>query len=197
MDAASFTLTMLFKAPQFVQALATMIGLIESADKKIERLVSSELDMAVRHLTELEVVTTLETRDFLLKESWRRFEAAIVLEVGERKAHAYVGLAFSQYHLGEHALALTTLTELTEYKYIDKSQEMTNTAVSLFALPAIALSGVADFWLRNSPAAEIIQKMKMAQDRLINISLDQRVELLKTKAREFIDAEGGASATNT
>src|SRR5262245_59504896 len=124
MDAASLTLTLLFKAPHLAQSLAAMLGLLESTDQKLDKLLSSELDVAIRHLKELTTNTKPETQDFLLKEAWKRFEAGVALEFGERKALAYVGLAFAQYHLGERNLALTTLTELTKYKYIDKSQEM-------------------------------------------------------------------------
>ena len=122
MEPTTASLGLLFKAPHIVKAVGGMLGIIESIDSNINKLLSSDFNAGVRHLEQVKVAK--KEHEFLLKEAWKRFEVALTHEKGERKAIAYLAIAFCQYHLGEKECSLKTLEELTAYDYIDKAERV-------------------------------------------------------------------------
>jgi hypothetical protein len=203
MDPASMALTAIFKGPQFVQSLATMIGLLESTNQKLDKLIASDFEVATRHLVELSNDVKLETREFLLQEAWKRFAAAITLEAGERKAMAYVGLAFAQFHSGEKRLAIGTLSDLTKYSYVDKPAQTKKMAKlggaavlgAFLWIPAVVGGAAAYVSLSGQPEkrdATLHALRYGAMKWLAEVPRDARVELLKAEARKFIESEGQA-----
>ena len=200
MDPTSISFALLFKAPTILESLAAMLGLIESANKKLDKLIASEFDIGVRHLQELSVASM--QNDFLLKEAWKRFEGAVTLEVGERKALAYIGLAFSQYHLGEKKSAFATLTELIEYNYEDKKERLKKTAIDVSlttaaaCVPAVAfvsfpvlLAGYVMARQLNINAAQVSAIYREYRKWTENVPSEQRIQLLKEQAELFLVEE--------
>ncbi|MBK1642852.1 hypothetical protein CKO12_13430 [Chromatium okenii] len=139
------TITLLFRAPSFYKAITGYLGIIESTDKKLDKLLQSDYNAGIKCLQE--ALITGNQRDFLLKEAWRRFHTALTHETAERKALAYVGLALCQEHLGETRLATATLTELSNYFYFDKKREL----LSTFKPGVVAGIGIASLFLGGLP----------------------------------------------
>lgn len=115
MPISALSLAILFKAPQLIKGVAGMLGLIATVDDKLDTLLRTDFNAGIRHLNELLVAE--KEHDFLLKEAWRRFETAILHEAGDRKALAYLGLAYCQYQLEERYCAKITLEEFVKYRY--------------------------------------------------------------------------------
>jgi hypothetical protein len=120
------TIALLFKLTDLPKAIAKYVGIVESVDKKLDRLLQSDFNAAVRCLQELS--DSKHEREFLLRDAWHRFHTALAHETGDRKALAYLGLAFCQQHLGESDLATSTLRELSEYHYLAPGATVARTA---------------------------------------------------------------------
>jgi hypothetical protein len=160
------TISLIFRAPDLIKSVAGYIGLIESIEKKLEKLLRSDFNAGVRCLQELH--STSNQQEFLLKEAWRRFHTALSHETGERKALTYVGLALCQEHLGETTLATATLRELSCYKHIAKG--------SRFRLRLGGLYGFAE----NIRWKDIV------------VPSEEAVRQLAQQAREVVDARSTA-----
>lgn len=89
----------LFKAAGIAKAVADFLGLLESLDAKIDRLIHSELEAGLRALEQ--AGKSVNEQDSLLRESRGRFNKAVSLEKGLRLAMANLGLALSHHWLGD------------------------------------------------------------------------------------------------
>lgn len=175
-----------------------MLGLVESVDKKLDKLTASDFNAGVRHLKELLIAT--KEQEFLLKKAWERFEIAITHEVGERRALAYIGLAYCQYRLDEKQCALSTLQEFTTYNYEDK-KERTKKELMTWALmyPPITLGAALALatGVITMPK-EIKESLNSANIKEIQAAFlkwkatvpsEQRISSLKQQAQEFLNEE--------
>ncbi|MDJ0725100.1 MAG: hypothetical protein QNJ38_08320 [Prochloraceae cyanobacterium] len=94
------------------KAIGNYLGVIDSLEIKIGKLVNSELDAALRAMKQASIsVTETET---LLREARSKFNKAVHLEKEERLVSAYLGLALCHYQLGDLDNSKATLTEFSE-----------------------------------------------------------------------------------
>ena len=188
MDPTSISLALVFRTPQIAKGVGGLLGIIESVDKKLDRLLSSDFDAGIRHLEELQIAK--KEHEFLLKEAWKRFEIALTHEKGERKALAYIALSFCQYHLGEKECSLKTLNDLISYKYEDRGGRAKR-HLAAAAIHGHALNfGVFLVWLALSPSNTRNKFFKWMQ----TIPSEERVNFLKEQARNFISEESASKA---
>ena len=81
--------------------ITALLGIVESLDKKINRLVEAELESGLRALYD---AIEAKIPEPILRNAWHHLNKAISLEKGYRLAICYLGLAFCQYHLREFEL---------------------------------------------------------------------------------------------
>jgi len=178
------SIAFLFRVPQLAKAVGGMLGIVESVDKKLDKLLSSDFDAGIRHLEELK--TAKKEQEFLLKQAWSRFNVALTHEKGERKALAYLALSFCQYRLGEEEVALRTLEELTAYEYTDKgARTMQHAAVLAPLLLFGGLGAVALLLGTFTPKSTRQAFFK----KMSSIPSEERVNVLKAQAEQFLADE--------
>jgi hypothetical protein len=140
------TIELLFKAPEILERVAGLLGLIESVDVKLNKLLQSDFNAGVRCLSEL--LISHKEQEFLLKEGWRRFHTALNHESKVRKALAYIGLAFCQYSLNEHEIAINTLQEFTNWDFVDTTERFERNALGfLTAVSVTYIAGIAALFI--------------------------------------------------
>ncbi len=176
MDLAS--ITFLFRVPDLAKSLGGYLGLVESIDKKLDKLLQSDFNAAVRCLRESLVAT--KQQDFLLHEAWRRFHTALTNETGERKALAYVGLALCQDRLGERECSLQTLSDFLSYGFAEEIQaEIQAITIKALAIRFIPIIG---------KSASLLYSTLQAPDCLMR---KRKISELQEEARQLIAGENG------
>jgi hypothetical protein len=116
-----------FSALEWAKALAALVGLADSVDQKVDRLISAPYNSALRSLREAK--TSESQKEHLLREAQSNFRNALSLELDGRLAIAYIGLAFCQYHLGDKINARKTLEEFSRHPFGKKVRLWTYYAV--------------------------------------------------------------------
>lgn len=120
---------LIFKAPDLIKSTAAMLGLVESVDSKIDKMLKKDFNNGIRLLNELRLAD--KRHEFILEQAYTSFQGAINNERGKRKAIAYIGLAFCQYQLGEKKIAASTLQEFANWEYIDTGKRVVQGASAL------------------------------------------------------------------
>jgi hypothetical protein len=92
------------------QSVARLLGIVQSLEAKVDRLISSELNAGYRNL-EQAYISQNETLT-LLREARNSFSKAIDLETGLRQGLALIGLALCHYHLDDDNNYQAALEEL-------------------------------------------------------------------------------------
>jgi tetratricopeptide (TPR) repeat protein len=101
---------LVFSAVNMTSSVAKLIGVIESLDSKIDRLVKSDLTAGFRNLEQACASENEQTT--LLREARNCFNKAIALETGLRQGLSYLGLAACHYHLGDSENCQKALEEI-------------------------------------------------------------------------------------
>lgn len=55
MDPTAVTLAMVFRTPQLVASVSSLLGIVESVDAKLDKLLAGDFNAGMRHLRELQV----------------------------------------------------------------------------------------------------------------------------------------------
>src|SRR4051812_32409322 len=99
------SLSAIRNAPQLAAKVAELMGILEdklgTVEAKIDLLGKSEFEAGVRAL--IQAGNSDGEKDSLLREARNRFNQAIGLESGLRRAHAYLGLALCHKSLADTA----------------------------------------------------------------------------------------------
>jgi len=98
---------MVFAAVDIGKTVAELTGLVESVEKKIDRLGKSELGAGLSSLRQARRATG--ERQSLLREARSRFNKATELETGLRQIVAFFALATTHLHLGDEPNAREAL----------------------------------------------------------------------------------------
>lgn len=96
------------------KAIGSYLGLVDSLEIKIKKLIQSELNSGIMALRQAQN-SDAETES-LLREARSRFNKAIYLEKEERLVAAYLGLALCHYQLKDINNAANTLKEFSQTK---------------------------------------------------------------------------------
>ena len=126
---ASTVVPLLFETPDIIKTAAVLIGLVESVDQKVDKLLKKDFNVGLRTLNELKNAKT--QHEYLLRKGWDNFQAAINNETGKRKAMAYLCLAYCQHRMGEKKIAYSTLKEFTNWEYQDPAGRVKRGALKL------------------------------------------------------------------
>lgn len=105
---------------RFAQSALYFLGLTESLGIQLDKLTQSKFNAAMRelkHAANSEMEGSEDEYKDALRSSRRLFSEAISLESKERRAAAYVGLAFCHKNLGQIQNCKMTLIEFSEYKF--------------------------------------------------------------------------------
>jgi hypothetical protein len=98
MDAS---LGLLTEGISLAKSIAELLGILESIDSKVDRLMESELKTGMLELQQ--AVNSDTERVELLRSARQRFNKAITLETGYKLSLSYVGLAVCHSHLKDRA----------------------------------------------------------------------------------------------
>ena len=133
---------MLFSVVGHAKTIGQLLGLIDSLDAKIDRLLKSELDSGLRFLeqaanSEAEFV-------FLLRDGRSSFNKAISLERGVRLAVAHLGLAVSHHLLGDKTNSQNSLDEILKLNPVQDYAVVKSTAMDLWTKKRHPAIGAAD-----------------------------------------------------
>ena len=124
------TIAILFKTPSILKSVAGMLGIIDTIEKKVDKLTQSEYNAGVRCLKELRI-TNGNLVDFL-NQARNLIRIAITHESHERKALAYINYAFCNYRLNEKLIAIDVLEEFIELDYQNNQQRAIKVAKDVF-----------------------------------------------------------------
>lgn len=107
-------LGLIFSAAKTVAGLgksvARLLGIVQSLETKLDRLISAELNAGFRNLEQ--ACNSDNEMEPLLREARNCFVKATALETGCRKGIALLGLAVCHYHLEDYANYHAALEEL-------------------------------------------------------------------------------------
>jgi tetratricopeptide (TPR) repeat protein len=131
----------IFKSVSLAKSIGQYLGILESVSKKIDNLVKSEFDAAVRALGQ--ALKSNKEQKSLLREARQRFNKAISLEKSERLALSYLGLALCHYHLLDYENTKQALENLLAVEI----ESPLKSVVLSENLPTKALAVVFPEWL--------------------------------------------------
>jgi tetratricopeptide (TPR) repeat protein len=210
MEPVAVALTIIFKSPSALNGAAAFLGLVDSVEGRLTRLMASEYEVGLRHLRE--IGDAPESEQFLLREAWKRFAKAISIEQGERKALSYIGLSFAQYHLAERDVAISTLKELLELDFVDKPERLHRKVVMGTAVMysllfggfiSIGVLAVASYHFLNNDndsALRTFESPYVALEKFLKIMQtipsEERVAALKDQVAAFLRNEGSLPNQN-
>jgi hypothetical protein len=109
---AMMDIGLIFSAADAAKSVAAMLGVIDSLEAKVDRLVRSELNAGFRNLDQACVAEG--ERDSLLREARGCFNKAVSLEGGFRQGLALLGCAVCSHHLRDAANCRRCLDELVQ-----------------------------------------------------------------------------------
>jgi hypothetical protein len=96
------------------KSVAEMLGVIQSLEAKVDRLVRSELNAGFRNLDDACIAA--DERDSLLREARGCFTKAVGLESGFRQGLALLGCAVCHHHLGDTNNCRRCLSEILQLR---------------------------------------------------------------------------------
>jgi len=108
--AHAFNIALIFEAANVAQSVAEFVGIIESLESKVDKLIQSELTAGLKNLEQ--AMSSTNQQVSLLQEARICFNKATGLENGYRQGVAYLGLAVCHYHLKDTADYQKTLEDL-------------------------------------------------------------------------------------
>jgi len=150
-----------------VKAIGNYLGILDSLEIQIKKLISSELNSAIIALKQAQ---NSETESIsLLREARSKFNKAIYLEQEERLVASYLGLALCHYQLEDITNAANTLKEFAEIEITINWQKKLSS--SLKGECGFILSDTADKIDRILPQKSTDNKIfKLANNYLKKIS---------------------------
>lgn len=107
----------IFIAKNLAVSIATYLNLIESVDKKLDKLISKEFDSAKQMLEQVRYISNSAIYSNMLIGIADRFNQAIVLEKRERLLLSHLGLMICYYYLGEKDAFLLTQQKVSKLKF--------------------------------------------------------------------------------
>ncbi len=107
----------IFLAKNLAVSIATYLNLIESVDKKIDKLINKEFDSAIQMLEQVRSISNPAIYSNMLIGIADRFNQAMVLEKRERQLLSYLGLMICYYYLGERKAFLMTQQKVSRLKF--------------------------------------------------------------------------------
>lgn len=108
MDAS---LGLLIEGVSLAKSLAELLGILESIDSKVDRLIESELKTGMLELQQAVHSDTEGTE--LVRSARGRFNKAITLETGHKRCLSYIGLAVCHSYLNDLTNARNALEDAT------------------------------------------------------------------------------------
>jgi tetratricopeptide (TPR) repeat protein len=109
------------KLPIIIDSINAYLGLVESLDSKVKKLLHSELNSAIRFYDQASKAQKQEQSIQLINDARVCFTKALDLEEEERLATTYIGLAVCQAQLEDWRNAQATLEEFASGKIKIKS----------------------------------------------------------------------------
>ena len=103
------SLGLMMEGVSLAKSIAELMGVLESIDTKIDRLIESELKTGILELQQ--AANSVSEKTELLRSARQRFNKAITLETGYRLCLAYVGVAICHSFLADHANARKALED--------------------------------------------------------------------------------------
>ena len=91
----------IFEVKKLAVSIAAYLKIAESADAKIDKLISKEYESAVNIIKQVQYISSKSIYNNMLINAVDRFNQAIVLEKHERKLYSYLGLMMCFYYLNE------------------------------------------------------------------------------------------------
>lgn len=126
------------------------LGLVDSIDKKLDRLIKVDLNSAIALVEK--ATNSANWKDYLTKAA-EKFESATHKELGLRKSIAYFGMAFCEFHLGEVDNARISLQNLVSlevkedkgprFKKYTLGGVLVGGAYLTFGVPSMLIGGAA------------------------------------------------------
>ncbi len=154
------------------KSVAEYTKIIDSMNQKIDRLVNSEFEAAIRLLDQ--AIRSENEQVSLLRDARYSFNKSISLESGERLALSYLGLAICHYYLNDKNNAEEALKAILDINRSVRESVALDTLIyfDYFAVPfirafrKIGLTGAADaygssiFSLRVTPEYDKVRALQ-------------------------------------
>ena len=103
------SLGLMVEGKSLAKSIAELLGLLESIDSKVDRLIESELKTGI---LELQQAANSDTECIeLLRSARQRFNKAISLETGYKLCLSHVGVAICHSYLDDHTNAKRALED--------------------------------------------------------------------------------------
>jgi hypothetical protein len=145
---------MIFLGANVAKQIAGYLGLVETLNVKLDRLVGSEFEAALRSLEQ--AGASISERDFLLREARSRFNKSISLEDNERLAMSYIGLAFCHAQLGDSYNAREALRAVKNIEIKGKAASLAKAGLAAVLLPGIGPAiPLSDFAAKKARLEEV------------------------------------------
>jgi hypothetical protein len=183
---------LIFSAAGLAKSVAQMMGIMESLDTKVDRLVKSELNAGFRNLDQAALSQTEQAH--LLREARSCFNRAASLETGYRRSLALLGCALCHHHLGDDQNCRKSLEELVEM--LPPIGTLTITAASAAdTFKGFRRGGIITFF--RSYWGLIYQAVQLTFSSKARVAYQKRMVIeainLSPEARSFMQLQQGAS----
>ena len=110
-------LALILKAGDLALKVPALLGLVETLDKKIDRLAEADLEAGYDFIRHAQTARSRQIRHDLLNEGFKRFILAKNKESQSlRLASAYFGGAFCAFEIKEDKIAFSLLDEILDIK---------------------------------------------------------------------------------
>ena len=153
--------SIVFGAPNFAKSAGELIGLIESTDSKLDKLIESEYATGIDLIVQAQ--NSSVRKDELLAQAIPVLTRAKALEQGYRKALAMLGLSFCHHHLKDYTNAKKTLWDIRKIE-IPTSDEYI----------AFAKDGALAVLAPPGPARFLIQKVSGNKETYLELLQNEK-----------------------
>jgi tetratricopeptide (TPR) repeat protein len=189
-------LGLIFSVGELALKLPELFGIVETIDKKIDRLSEAEFEAGYRFIEQIK--DSVEEQEFLLKQAWIHLNKAISLEKELRLALSYLGLSFCQYHLSEEELAKASLEEILKVEtrrdkiHVAKKVTLGTVAAGLVAAtpivgpPVLALTVLGLLLLAKEKRKYLIERVKYVVNNYIGSPDDEKLAQLQNAVRKLL-----------
>lgn len=171
------------------KAIGNYLGIIDSLEIKVKKLVKSELNSGILALKQAQ--NSQAERDSLLREARSKLNKAIYLEKEERLVAAYLGLALCHFLLNDTNNSIATLKEFAEQNIELNLQRKISSSVT--GEVGYALEDAANFLTKlfdNKRFSKIQNNLFLAKGNFYLQKLEQQGEKLSDSYYQ------GSSLTN-
>ena len=107
----------IFLSKNLAVSIASYLKIIESVDKKVDKLISKEYNSAMQMLEQVRYITNPTVSSNMLVGIVDRFNQAISLEIRERQLLSYLGLMVCYFYLGETKALLMTQEKVSKLQF--------------------------------------------------------------------------------